>query len=161
EFYPHEENEATFRKVVKTKVPYQVSVQPFTFPDHPEWGITYWDWTLTPLLNEAGDMEFLVFSLKDVTEQQRAEQQLRQAHKMEAIGTLAGGIAHDFNNMLAVIIGNAELALDDLGSKAGPRRNVTQIFNAGKRAADLVKQILTFSRKTEQGKHALKLTPLV
>ena len=160
-FYPHEETEAVFRQVVVTKIPYQASAQSFIFPDHPEWGTTYWDYTLTPLLNEAGEVEFLVFSLKDVTDKERAEQQLRQAQKMEAIGTLAGGIAHDFNNMLAVIIGNAELALGQPGGKAGPRRNVEQIFNAARRASDLVKQILMFSRKTEEGKIALKLTPLV
>ncbi|MGD0231236.1 MAG: PAS domain S-box protein [Syntrophorhabdales bacterium] len=164
EFYPHDKAEAVFRKVIETKAPYQATVYPFTFPDHPEWGITYWDWTLHPLLNEAGEVEFLVFSLEDVTEQQRAEQQLRQAQKLESIGTLAGGIAHDFNNMLAVVLGNAELALDDLNADAdpaGPARNVKQIVNASKRAADLVRQILMFSRKTEQGKNALKLAPLV
>ena len=57
---------------------------------------------------------------------------------MEAIGTLAGGIAHDFNNMLAVIIGNAKLALDDVGDE-GPRQNLIQILNASKRSRDLIK----------------------
>lgn len=99
--------------------------------------------------------------LEQTKERQKLEDRLRQAEKMEAVGTLAGGIAHDFNNMLAVIIGNAELALDDLEENAPPARNVRQIVKASKRATDLVKQILAFSRKTESGRSALRLTPLV
>jgi PAS domain S-box-containing protein len=79
EFYPHEENEAIFRRVVETKAPYQTFAKPFSFPDHPEWGVTYWDWTLTPLLDDNGEVEFLVFSLEDVTERKRAEQALHAA----------------------------------------------------------------------------------
>ena len=69
---------------------------------------------------------------------------------MEALGTLAGGIAHDFNNMLAIIIGNAELALDDIGDCSdGADHRIEQILKASKRARDLVKQILAFSRKSQ------------
>ena len=99
--------------------------------------------------------------LRDTTERQCAQEQLRQSQKMEAVGTLAGGIAHDFNNMLAIILGNAELALDDLRGKGGPSRNIEQIVKASKRARDLTKQILTFSRKTERGRNPLRLTPLL
>ena len=69
---------------------------------------------------------------------------------MEAIGTLAGGIAHDFNNILAAIIGNAEIALDDVQSGSSVHHNLEQIFKASQRAKDLVKQILTFSRRDNQ-----------
>ncbi len=81
---------------------------------------------------------------------------------MEAVGALAGGIAHDFNNMLAVILGNAELALDDiLDGTSGGVHQIKQILKASNRAKDLVRQILTFSRKSEGQRKPLKLTPLL
>ncbi|MDH5201950.1 MAG: PAS domain S-box protein [Nitrospirota bacterium] len=79
EFYPHEENEAIFRQVVETKTTYQAIAKPFVFPDHSEWGITYWDWTLTPLLDDRGEVVILVFSLEDVTERKRAQEALKAA----------------------------------------------------------------------------------
>ncbi len=78
EFYPHEENQAIFAEVVRTKTPYQAVARAFEFPDHPEWGVTYWDWSLTPILDEAGEIDFLVFSLRDVTEQVQAEEERRR-----------------------------------------------------------------------------------
>jgi PAS domain S-box-containing protein len=73
EFFPHEENERIFKQVVMTKQPYQTLAKPFSFPDRPELGVTYWDWTLVPILGENENVEFLVFSLKDVTQRKRAE----------------------------------------------------------------------------------------
>ncbi|HPS94143.1 MAG TPA: PAS domain S-box protein [Deltaproteobacteria bacterium] len=86
---------------------------------------------------------------RDVTEQRRLEHQLCHLQKMESIGTLAGGIAHDFNNILTGIIGNAELALTDDQRGRTPRDELQLILQAGSRAKDLVKQILTFSRRGE------------
>jgi PAS domain S-box-containing protein len=81
EFYPSD-TRAIFEQVVQTKEPYQAIARPFTFPDHPEWGVTYWDWTLTPLLDDMSEVEFLVFSLEDVTERKRAEEALRQNEEL-------------------------------------------------------------------------------
>jgi signal transduction histidine kinase/ligand-binding sensor domain-containing protein/CheY-like chemotaxis protein len=78
-----------------------------------------------------------------------AHQQLMQAQKMQAIGTLAGGIAHDFNNILAVILGQAELMRDDLPPGDQMYKKAASIVNAADRGAELVKQILTFSRQSK------------
>ncbi len=78
EFYPSDAKEI-FEQVVETRKPYQAIARPFTFPDHPELGTTYWDWTLTPILDDASEVESLVFSLEDVTKRKRAELALRNA----------------------------------------------------------------------------------
>jgi two-component system cell cycle sensor histidine kinase/response regulator CckA len=80
DFYPSEVR-VIFEQVVKTKTPYQTFAWPFSFPDHPEWGVTYWDWTLTPILNEQEEVAFLVFSLKDVTERQSAAEALQESEE--------------------------------------------------------------------------------
>lgn len=75
EVYPHEENEAIFRRVRDTGEPYAARAKPFEYPDHPEWGVTYWDWQLTPITVD-GETELFGLWLRDVTEQERAKQAL-------------------------------------------------------------------------------------
>jgi PAS domain S-box-containing protein len=103
----------------------------------------------------AGDVAFALHNIqKDKAmqemheERDRFEAELRQAQKMEAIGSLAGGIAHDFNNILTAIIGYTQLAEQDVESGSLLRRNLQEVLKAGNRAKDLVKQILTFSRQS-------------
>lgn len=80
------------------------------------------------------------------------ENQLRESQKMEALGTLAGGVAHDFNNIVAAILGNVELALDDVPAESPARTSLHEIRKAGRRARDLVQQILAFSRRQDSAR---------
>ena len=128
-----------------------------------------------------------IATLRDISTRKRLAQQPQQAQKMEAIGTLAGGIAHDFNNILSIILGYTSLVLEELRgvedglrhSRAIPsdtgardpsqvtasvsevRENLDTVMQAGRRARDLVEQILTFSRHTEHEKNPVDLRPVI
>ena len=119
-------------------------------------GSAVWVYSSHVLLKREGQApEF--FSIDyDLTERQTAEDtrlqlqsQLRESQKMEALGTLAGGVAHDFNNIVAAILGNVELALDDVPDSKPARTSLYEIRKAGRRARDLVQQILAFSRRQD------------
>ncbi|MCG8616158.1 MAG: response regulator, partial [Desulfobacterales bacterium] len=86
--------------------------------------------------------------IRDITEREQAELRIQQTQRVESIGNLAGGIAHDFNNLLYPIIGMAEMLLEDLPRGSHERDNAGEIFRAGKRGAELVRQILAFSRQS-------------
>ena len=126
-----------------------------------------------------------IATLRDISTRKRLAQQLQQAHKMEAIGTLSGGIAHDFNNILSIILGYTSLVLEEIrglddgfrharfgqsesrdaasasASIAEVRENLDTVMQAGRRARDLVEQILTLSRHTEHEKNPIDLRPVV
>ncbi|MBC2715042.1 MAG: PAS domain S-box protein [Desulfobacteraceae bacterium] len=105
---------------------------------------------------------------RDVTQRVLADRQIKalqeevvQSRKMEAIGTLTGGIAHDFNNIMGIIIGNTELALKDIPKWNPAYFNIEEIRSAGIRAAGIVNQLLSFSRKTDQDLKPMKIVPVI
>ncbi|MDX1708311.1 MAG: ATP-binding protein, partial [Desulfobacterales bacterium] len=103
-----------------------------------------------------------ITKLKELeNERLKSEAYLRQAQKMEAIGTLAGGIAHDFNNILSAIMGYTELSMIDITKETDAKYNLNEIYKASQRAKEVVKQILAFSRRSAQERKPLKIDPIV
>ena len=105
---------------------------------------------VTAVKDEKDAVQYLVINTQDLSHSKQLEAQLRQAQKMEAIGTLAGGIAHDFNNILMAILGYADMVLDGLPPGSRFHEYQREVVNAGQRAKELVKQILAFSRQSER-----------
>jgi len=110
--------------------------------------------------DEKGIVSGLIGAMIDITQRKEMEKRLQQSQKMEAIGTLAGGIAHDFNNILSAILGYSELALDEVETGSGLEDDLQEIYVAGKRAKDLVGQILAFARQTDDALTPLQIKPL-
>lgn len=101
----------------------------------------------TPILDSSGTVSNVIVQTIDLTDVRTMESKWIQSQKMESIGNLAGGIAHEFNNMLAIIIGNNEIIIDDLPKNSLLRESADEIRIASLRARDVVKQLLTFSRQ--------------
>jgi len=102
--------------------------------------------SISPVRDRYGAISGYVGIKRDITEELAREEQFRQSQKMEAVGQLAGGIAHDFNNILQVILGFSELLLLTLKENETSRQNVLEIQKAARHAADLTRELLTFSR---------------
>lgn len=113
------------------------------------------DMTITVIRGKGDQPAGFVAIARDITEELQTESQIVQLQKMEAIGHAAGGIAHDFNNLLAAVIGNIELATDDIPEGWRARANLDQALDAAMRGRDLVRKLLTFSRRSER-----KVTPI-
>lgn len=121
-----------------------------------------------PILSAEGQLLGVVLVFREISERVQAEearrlleQQLRNAQKMEAVGTLAGGIAHDFNNVLGAILGNTVLAEKELAPDHPVQPRLAHIGRAGQRARELVRQIMAFSRRQPQQLRRQTLQPLV
>lgn len=114
------------------------------------------------------DKKVLLLIIDDVSEQKRIlqerkelERQLQHGMKMEAIGTLAGGIAHDFNNILSAIMGYGQLAIEQVPEGGSVHHDLSQVLTAGERAAELVRQILAFSRQEQDEFLPVRFQPLI
>ena len=115
----------------------------------------------SPIFDAAGEVTAVVEMVEDITERLALELQLQQAQKMESVGRLAGGVAHDFNNMLGVILGHAEMALEQTDPAQPLHADLTEIRKAAERSADLTRQLLAFARKQTVAPRVLDLNEAV
>ena len=115
----------------------------------------------SPIFNEQDEVTAAIEMVEDITERIKLDNQLRNNQKLEAIGNLAGGIAHDFNNILSSIIGFTELSLEDVEKGTSIEGNLQEVYTAGKRAKDLVRQILAFSRQADEELKPIRVQPIV
>ena len=127
----------------------------------PDGRVKWLNGATSPTLDDSGKVVRLDGVVSDITERKRLEEQLRQAQKMEAVGTLAGGIAHDFNNMLTAIIGYAGLAEGVLTLDNPARTDIQGIQKTAQRAANLTRQLLTFARRQIIEPRVLNLNDLI
>ncbi len=117
--------------------------------------------SISPIRDESGAITKYVSVKRDVTEERKLEKQLVRAQKMEAIGTLAGGIAHDFNNIVTAILGFTDLVMNDIPEGTKTRRRLGYVREAGLRARDLIKQIMSFARQSDTGRRPVRLGPII
>ena len=123
--------------------------------------IVYEEGAISPVKDSSGNIVNYVQVTQDVTKEVELQNQLVQAQKLEAIGTLAGGIAHDFNNIVFAITGFTELAMLDMPPESTAHANLERVMEAARRSGDMVKQILAFSRQGEAETELIDLRPLV
>ena len=134
------------------------------FVVHPDGNRIFLEVFGSPVRDKQGTIIASLASFSDITariqveeKRLRLEEDLRQAQKMESIGTLAGGIAHDFNNILSAIIGYTELSLYDAAKGTPLENNLQGVYTAGIRARDLVKQILAFARQSDEEQRPIRV----
>jgi PAS domain S-box-containing protein len=148
------------RTVLETRTPFQREVK---LPDG-----SWVDLRVIPFLDAEGRVELFMEWVRDITahkkgeeERERLRNQLGQAQKMESVGRLAGGVAHDFNNMLNVILGYADIILNELPESSPQRVGLGEIHKAAQRSADLTRQLLAFARKQTVAPKVLDLNKTV
>jgi signal transduction histidine kinase/CheY-like chemotaxis protein len=117
--------------------------------------------SISPVRDAAGRITHFIANGRDLTERVRLEAELRQAQKMDAIGQLAGGVAHDFNNLLTIITSYSELALDAVPEDSPVENKLQEILLAARRAAELTRQLLAFSRKQPQALRVADLNRVI
>lgn len=174
ELYPSDAKNM-FDSVVASKKPLETFARPFRFPDHPEWGTTYWDWTLVPVIDDADEVVLLVFTLRDVTKQKRAElelarhrdelqrtleerthevellhSELRRKERLAALGQLLATVGHELRNPLGAVQASLELiALRLEGAKAAIATAMARAERNIQRCNHIIEELLDFSRAPE------------
>jgi PAS domain S-box-containing protein len=152
DLYPDKENEAIFKQVLETGEPYSAYAKPFVYLQHPERGITYWDWSLQPVKDAKGKVEGLLFVIVDVTKRKRAEEELVKTQlklldtkRLTDIGTLAATVAHELRNPLAAI----QMASYNIRRKAqNPLldKHLSTIDNKVDESEQIISNLLFYSR---------------
>ena len=117
--------------------------------------------SISPVRDSDGSVTHFISNGRDLTDRLRLESQLLQAQKMDAVGHLAGGVAHDFNNLLTIITSYAELALDAVPGNHELQGKIQEILRAARRAAELTRQLLAFSRKQPQSLRVVELNDVI
>jgi two-component system, cell cycle sensor histidine kinase and response regulator CckA len=141
-------NKEAFRKVRKKLTDYKGNV-------------AWIEVNKVPLRDQWGKIVGILSTAENITRELDLEKQLLQSQKMEAIGTLAGGIAHDFNNILTSIINSTELAIGDVDPKSQTANDLGRVLKAARRGGRVVKQILAFSKPSQEGFRPTNLTAVV
>ncbi|MBI5562096.1 MAG: PAS domain-containing protein [Deltaproteobacteria bacterium] len=181
QLYPHGENEAIFREVVSSGKPFTAAARPFVFSGHPEWGETYWDWTLYPLKDAGGAVEALLFVLLDVSERKKAEEAItlyqgrleelvkKRTGELEAANLrlkeldrlksmFIASMSHELRTPLNTIIGFVGIILQGMtgGISAEQRKQLSMVRDSSRHLLDLINDVIDIS-KIEAGKIDLSI----
>lgn len=157
EFFPDDENRQIFENAVRTKSLFVAEARPFTFPDHQEWGTTYFDWTLVPISTENGEVGLLILSLKDVTERVQAEKkvlayqdQLREltAEMMMVEERERRKIATGLHDSVGQILAFLKIELGDLQRSALPDESLSVVHHLREQVQQAIKQTRTLTFET-------------
>ena len=119
-----------------------------------------WESILAPVRNSDGETDRIIGSIRDITDRVQAEERLRGAQRMEAVGQLTGGVAHDFNNLLQVIRGNLELLEPAVAGQEVAARRLRNALHGADRAAQLTRQLLAFARRQPLEPQVINLSRL-
>ncbi len=121
----------------------------------------YSAWVFSPVKNSEGKVSHIVATYRDTTEKRNLQEMLNHTQRLEAVGRLAGGVAHDFNNLISVINGYCEMLASDLSKQPQALREVTEIHNAGLKAAKLTRQLLAFGRRQPMNTQVINLNQMI
>ena len=153
--YPDEEDQRVFQRAVDTGEPFFAVAKPFEFPDQPERGVTYWDWSIVSVKEGGDKVTGLVFTLAEVTERIQAEETKEklealhhQLHKVGSLSRMAGAIAQHFNHQLQAVMMNLEMAQLELPPDKGPGDNLNEAMAAARKAVEVSNLLLTYLGQT-------------